>query len=142
MSGSSCYKISKCLSVVNECNINSSTKTISILWHKFKWTKRKSWSVSTWHSLYNNVPLYKKQLLIALICCFLEDTKNHYLLNLLLSAVKTLLCLHMIAFTQVDGLAMDSPPAPQLANGWMSKFDDVIKGDATVALHKVYGWYK
>ena len=33
-------------------------------------------------------------------------------------------------YQQTDGLAMGSPPAPHLANGWMSKFDDLIKGDA------------
>ena len=35
-------------------------------------------------------------------------------------------------YRQVDGLAMGSPPAPQLANGWMSKFDAEIKGDSTL----------
>jgi len=33
-------------------------------------------------------------------------------------------------YRQVDGLAMGSPPAPLLANGWLSKFDNLIKGDA------------
>ena len=33
-------------------------------------------------------------------------------------------------FQQVDGLAMGSPPAPHLANGWLSKYDQKIKGDA------------
>ena len=31
-------------------------------------------------------------------------------------------------YQQIDGLAMGSPPAPHLANGWMSQFDNVIKG--------------
>ena len=31
---------------------------------------------------------------------------------------------------QREGLAMGSPPAPHLANGWLSTFDDTIKGDA------------
>ena len=35
-------------------------------------------------------------------------------------------------YRQVDGLAMGSPPAPMLANGWMSKFDHLIKGDASL----------
>ena len=33
-------------------------------------------------------------------------------------------------YTQTDGLAMGSPPAPCLANGWLSRFDDIIKGDS------------
>ena len=33
-------------------------------------------------------------------------------------------------YRQIDGLAMGSPPAPLLANGWLSKFDPSIRGDA------------
>ena len=39
-------------------------------------------------------------------------------------------------YRQVDGLAMGSPPAPLLANGCLSKFDDQIKGSS-----KLYGRY-
>ena len=35
-------------------------------------------------------------------------------------------------YQQVDGLAMGSPPAPHLANGWMSQFDPVIKEGSDV----------
>jgi hypothetical protein len=35
-------------------------------------------------------------------------------------------------FFQTDGLAMGSPPAPQIANGWMSKFDARIKDNASL----------
>ena len=33
-------------------------------------------------------------------------------------------------YRQTDGLAMSSSPAPLLANGWLSRFDSQIKGDA------------
>ena len=33
-------------------------------------------------------------------------------------------------YRQKDGLVMGNPPAPLLANGWMSKFDKKIQGDA------------
>ena len=33
-------------------------------------------------------------------------------------------------YKQTDGLAMGSPPAPYLANIWLSKYDPVIKGEA------------
>ena len=33
-------------------------------------------------------------------------------------------------YTQLDGLAMGSPCAPLLANGWLNQFDQDIKGDA------------
>ena len=33
-------------------------------------------------------------------------------------------------YRQIDGLAMGSPPAPLLANGWLSKFDSIVKDSA------------
>ena len=39
---------------------------------------------------------------------------------------------HDVFYKQIDGLAMGSPPAPQLANGWLSQFDPIIKGNATI----------
>ena len=39
-------------------------------------------------------------------------------------------------YRKIDGLAMGSPPASMLANGWLSKFDQRIKGDAVL-----YGRY-
>ena len=33
-------------------------------------------------------------------------------------------------YQQIDGLAMGSPPAPHLANGWLSQFESTIKSDA------------
>ena len=33
-------------------------------------------------------------------------------------------------YIQTDGVAMGSPPAPHLANGWMSQFDAHIKGES------------
>ena len=35
-------------------------------------------------------------------------------------------------YRQVDGLAMGSAPAPHLANGWLSSFDSLIKGDSSL----------
>ena len=35
-------------------------------------------------------------------------------------------------YQQVDGLAMGSPPAPHLANGWMSQFDPAIQDGSDV----------
>ena len=35
-------------------------------------------------------------------------------------------------YQQTDGLAMGSPPAPHLANAWMSQFDATIKGTSTL----------
>ena len=35
-------------------------------------------------------------------------------------------------YRQIDGLAMGSPPAPHLANGWMSSFDPVIQDQSPI----------
>ena len=35
-------------------------------------------------------------------------------------------------YYQKDGLAMDSPPAPMLANGWLSQFDKEIQGNSKI----------
>jgi len=35
-------------------------------------------------------------------------------------------------FRQIDSLAMGSPPAPMLANGWLSEYDSTVKGDAMI----------
>ena len=37
---------------------------------------------------------------------------------------------HRGYYKQIDGLAMGSPPAPHLANGWLSQFDPIIKDDS------------
>ena len=46
------------------------------------------------------------------------------------ASCKMLMLTHDGYYIQTEGLAMGSPPAPHLANGWMSQFDPVIKGDA------------
>ena len=39
---------------------------------------------------------------------------------------------HDGVYVQKDGLAMGSPPAPHLANGWMSQFDQTIKDKSSL----------
>lgn len=47
-----------------------------------------------------------------------------------ISSCDVLMLTHHGYYKQKDGLAMGSPPAPCLANGWLSKFDERVKGDA------------
>ena len=47
-----------------------------------------------------------------------------------ISSCNVLMLTHTGYVRQKDGLAMGSPPAPHLANGWLSQFDRQIKGDA------------
>ena len=47
-----------------------------------------------------------------------------------ISSCNVVMLTHAGYVKQIDGLAMGSPPAPHLANGWLSKHDNSIKGDA------------
>ena len=62
----------------------------------------------------------------------LADIKNHLLTNKLsrnswkFVAVNVILLTNEGYYQQIEGLAMGSPPAPLLANGWMNKFDSIV----------------
>ena len=47
-----------------------------------------------------------------------------------IASCDVLLSTHNGFYRQIDGLAMGSPPAPHLANGWLSQFDSTIKGES------------
>ena len=47
-----------------------------------------------------------------------------------LAVCDVIMSTHDGPYKQVDGLAMGSPPAPYLANGWLNQYDGTIKGDA------------
>ena len=53
-----------------------------------------------------------------------------------MSNCNVLMLTHDGFYRQKDGLAKGSPPTPNLANGWLSQFDHVIKGEA-----KLYSRY-
>ena len=58
--------------------------------------------------------------------------KETFIKLLEISSCNVILSTHDGFYRQVDGLAMGSPPAPHLANGWMSQFDGTIKGTSTL----------
>ena len=47
-----------------------------------------------------------------------------------IASCNVIMSTHNGYYQQVDGLAMGSPPAPHLANGWLSQYDNTIQGDA------------
>ena len=49
-----------------------------------------------------------------------------------ISSCNILMSTHDGYYRQVDGLAMGAPPAPHFANGWLSQFDPIIKGNAKI----------
>ena len=136
MPGTSYYKIglqvAEWLSVVPECRINSSTKSIVDMLKNVELdedTEMVSFDVS---SLYTNVPVMEA-IDISTDLLFEGDhdpppfDRETFKTLAQISSCNVLMLTHHGFYKQVDGLAMGSPPAPHLANGWMSKHDGKIK---------------
>ena len=86
-------------------------------------------------SLYTYVPLMES----IEVCADLlfRDTinspsidKTTFVELAMIASCNVIMSTHDGYYRQKDGLAMVSPPAPHLANGWMSKCDDIIKGES------------
>ena len=137
MPGSAYHKIGKqiaeWLSHVPECKINTSTKKIC---DSLKGTILKpeeelvSFDVK---SLYTNVPVkeaieYCADLLFGKFS--LPVDKKTFVTLAEIACCDVVMGMHDGFYVQTDGLAMGSPPAPHLANGWMSQFDPIIKGNS------------
>ena len=130
-------KVAEWLSVVPQCKINSSSKSISDTVKTVELIDEEevvSFDVS---SLYTNVPLMEA----IEICTEHLYSGDHerppvdrdtFITFAKIASCDVLMSTHDGYYQQVDGLAMGSPPAPHLANGWLSQFDDTIKGDAVL----------
>ncbi|XP_066916931.1 uncharacterized protein [Clytia hemisphaerica] len=139
MPGSSYCKIAsqiaEWLSIVEECNINSSTKSISDSLHDIKLQNDDvlvSFDVS---SLYTNVPVYEAieectNLLYSGKYKEPPVDKSTFKKLAEICSCNVIMLTHDGYYKQIDGLAMGSPPARLLANGWMHKFDCHVKDDA------------
>ena len=142
MPGSAYHKIgeyvSDCLSVVPQCNINASTKEIC---DKIKDTKLEgdeemvSFDVV---SLYTNVPV-KEAIEVCAEFLFSQPggdwpkvDKETFIKLAMLASCNVLMSTHDGYYIQKDGLAMGCPPAPFLANGWMSQYDKDIRGNSKI----------
>ena len=139
MPGSSYHKIgiqiAEWLSKVKECQINSSTKKIADSLKDIHLEEEEevvSFDVS---SLYTNVPVNEA---IEYCADMLYNGKKDnippvnkatFITLAKLSCCNVVMSTHKGAYCQIDGLAMGSPPAPHLANGWLSKYDPIIKAD-------------
>ena len=124
-------KVAEWLSVVPECKINSSTKSISDTLKTVRLTEDEqvvSFDVS---ALYTNVPVMEA---IEVCTEYLYSRgqkhppidRDTFITLAKIASCDVLMSTHDGYYKQVDGLAMGSPPAPHLANGWMSQFDNTI----------------
>lgn len=139
MPGSAYYKIGKqvsdWLSVVKECNINSYTKDISECLPRVQLGRNEELISFDVKSLYTNVPLNEaiEDCTEALYSGKYErpPVDKETFKSLVSSCSRDVIMLtHDGYYKQSDGLALGSPPASQLANGWLSKFDSTIKDNA------------
>ena len=139
MPGSAYHKIAthvaEWLSVVDECKINASTQQISNSLSHIKLEENEELVSFDVSSLYTNVPVIESINVCADLLfsgkyepppvdkdTFIELTK--------VASCNVVMSTHRGYYKQTDGLAMGSPPASHLANGWLSKYDGTIKGDS------------
>ena len=140
MPGSAYYKVAlyvaKCFSIVPACKINASTKMISDRLKEVVLEKDEEVISFDVVSLYTNVPVLEA---ITVCTDMLYDLpedqrpaidKETFITLAKIASCDVIMSTHDGFYKQIDGLAMGSPPAPHLANGWLSKFDSTIRGEA------------
>ena len=145
MPGSAYFKIASkvafWLSHVPECRINSSTKTICDSLRNVKLEEDEELVSFDVISLYTNVPV-KEAIQVAADLIFNGKNpqppvdKETFIKLAEVASCDVIMLTHNGFYKQVDGLAMGSPPAPHLANAWMSQFDSAIRGNS-----KLYSRY-
>ena len=141
MPGSAYYRTAKqvadWLSVVKECQTNSSTKSISDSLKEIHMADDEELISFDVSSLYTNVPVQEAinhcaELLYSGRYNKPPVSKETFIQLTNMCSCNVLMLTHDGFYRQTDGLAMGSPPAPNLANGWLSKFDEKVKDDATL----------
>ena len=126
-------QVAKWLSVIPECQINCSTKSICDSLGNVKLEENEELVSFDVVSLYTNVPVMEAIHVCADLLfkkCSLPVDKQTFIELAQIASCNVLMLTHDGYYKQLDGLAMGSPPAPMLANGWMSQFDSDIKGEA------------
>ena len=139
MPGSAYYNVAKTvaywLSHIPECRINSSTKSVCDQLKNVDIGKDRELVSFDVVSLYTNVPVNEA---IHVCADLMFNGKNPtppvdkatFIALAEIASCDVIMSTHDGYYIQKDGLAMGSPPAPHLANGWMSQFDQTIQGDA------------
>ena len=142
MPGSAYHKIAeqvaKWLTVVPECKINSSTKSVSEKVKNEELTEDETMISFDVSSLYTNVPVMEAIVYCAELLYGLAAEKRPpvdqktFIILAKIASCDVIMSTHKGFYKQIDGLAMGSPPAPHLANGWLSQFENTIKGKAKI----------
>ena len=123
------------LSTVPECQINSSTQKISQQLSSHTLSEEEELVSFDVSSLYTNVPV-TEAINVCADLLFRESSKKPpvdkitFIELAKIASCNVVMSTHDGYYQQVDGLAMGSPPAPPLANGWLNQYDSVIRGNA------------
>ena len=138
MPGSAYYKVAKkvadWLALVPQCKINTSTENVSRQLNDISLSDDETMISFDVTSLYTNVPVKESIKVCAdlLFDQFSFDSidKETFIVLAELACCNVIFSTHRGYVMQRDGLAMGSPPAPHLANGWLSTFDSTIQGNS------------
>ena len=142
MPGSAYHRVAKyvadCLKIVPQCKINASSKEIC---DKIKTViLEEDEEVVSYDvvSLYTNVPVMEA---IEVCTGFLYNLpadqrpdidRDTFVILAKIASCNVIMSTHDGYYYQKDGLAMGSPPAPHLANGWLSQYDDTIRDGSKI----------
>ena len=140
MPGSAYHKVAeyvaKCLKNVPQCNINASSKEICDRLKDVVLEEDEEVISYDVVSLYTNVPVLEAITVCADLLYNLPSDqrpvidKDTFIVLAKIASCDVLMSTHDGFYWQRDGLAMGSPPAPHFANGWLSQFENNIKGEA------------
>ena len=127
--------VTEWMKVIPECQINTSTKKVADSLEGVKLDEDEvivSFDVS---SLYTNVPVQEAidvcaDLLYSGKHEFPPVSKDTFKELVRLCTCNVVMKTHDGFYRQTDGLAMGSPPAPLIANGWLSQYDPQIRENA------------
>ena len=141
MPGSAYYEIAKqiaiWLKIVPECQINCSTKSIVDQISNTKLDSEEILVSFDVVSLYTNVPV-KESIQVCADLLFdkhkigLPVDKDTFIQLAMIASCDVVMLTPAGYCKQIDGLAMGSPCAPLLANGWLSQYDDRIRDSAKI----------
>ena len=127
-------QVAKWLSFIPECQINCDTKTICDTLSTVTLDENEELVSFDVVSLYTNIPVMEAIHVCADLLynkfTLLPVDKETFIELAKIASCNVLMLTHDGYYKQLDGLAMGSPPAPMLANGWMSHFDSGIKDNA------------
>ena len=124
------------LAKVPQCNINTSSAAICERVKEVRLEEDEELVSYDVVSMYTNVPVHEAiQICTDMLYSLTPDKRPNIEKDTFIQLCRTACCevvmlTHDGYYIQKEGLAMGSSPAPHLANGWLSQYEEAIKGDS------------